>query len=134
DGMSAACKALSVPVISGNVSLYNETEGSPIPPTPVIGVLGVIENTQHHARASLRPGQQIWLLGPLQAALAGSEYATHCHGWEERPLSLTLPREGGGDLMGLDLDLERRVQDTVCELVGGGIVPRATDVSEGALE
>lgn len=121
EGMREACLALEVPVISGNVSLYNETDGAAIAPTPVVGALGLIENVERHARATLQPGQELWLLGPLEATLGASEYAAVCHGWD------------GGAPLPIDLDLERRVQACVRELVALGIAPTATDVAEGGL-
>jgi phosphoribosylformylglycinamidine synthase len=121
EGMRAACVALDVPVISGNVSLYNETDGAPIAPTPMVGALGLIEDVHRHARSVLQEGQELWLLGPLEAGLGASEYAAVCHGWN------------GGTPVALDLDLERRVQACVQALVADGTVPTATDVAEGGL-
>lgn len=120
-GMREACIALDVPIISGNVSLYNEMDGAAIAPTPVVGALGLIEDVAHHARAVLRPGQELWLLGPLEATLGASEYAAVCHGWD------------GGAPLPIDLDLECRVQECVRELVADGVAPTATDVAEGGL-
>ncbi len=120
-GMRSACLALEVPIISGNVSLYNETDGAAIAPTPVVGALGIVDDVEHHARAILLPGQELWLLGPLQATLGASEYAAVCHGWE------------GGAPLSVDLELERRVQGCVRELVAAGLAPTATDVAEGGL-
>jgi len=102
DGMREACLALDVPIISGNVSLYNETEGEPIIPTPIVGALGVIANVECHGRAAFAEGQSIWLLG-------------------------------GGSRAPLDLDLERRLQQCVIELVESGATPTAADVAEGGL-
>jgi phosphoribosylformylglycinamidine synthase len=121
EGMRAACLALQVPVISGNVSLYNETEGTAIAPTPVVGALGLLDDLVRHARAVAREGQELWLLGPLNAALGASEYAAVCHGW------------AGGVPMAIDLDLERRVQGCVRALVADGTAHTATDVAEGGL-
>ncbi len=121
EGIRDACLALEVPIISGNVSLYNESEGEPIRPTPMLGALGVIEDVQRHARASIHEGQSIWLLGPLAASLPRSQYAMHVQGWT------------GGEPAGIDLDLERRVQECIRELVAAGTVSSATDVSDGGL-
>jgi phosphoribosylformylglycinamidine synthase subunit PurL len=131
DGMREACLALDVPIISGNVSLYNETEGEPIIPTPIVGALGVISNVDRHARAVFMEGQTAWLLGgsgkvprdkvPLSEAGSildprpGIELA---HSWSSKQL---------------DLDVERRLQECVIELVEAGIVHTATDVGEGGL-
>jgi phosphoribosylformylglycinamidine synthase len=121
DGMSDACRALEAPVISGNVSLYNETDGAAIPPTPIVGALGLIEDVDAHARAALVAGDEIWLIGPLTTSLAASEYAAVCHAWTE------------GTPAPIDLELERKVQDCVRTLIANGAVHCATDASEGGL-
>jgi phosphoribosylformylglycinamidine synthase len=121
EGIRDACLALDVPVISGNVSLYNESEGDPIRPTPMIGVVGVLDNIDRYARASASAGQVCWLLGSLDAELAFSQYAMHVQGW-----MAGAPHE-------LDLGLERRVQECVRKLVAAGLVTTATDVAEGGL-
>jgi len=120
EGMRDACLALDVPIISGNVSLYNETDGEPVAPTPIVGALGVLDDIERHARAVFEEGQTVWLLGPLEASLAGSEYAA-LRGW--------LPNGPAP----LDLLQERRVQECVRELVAGGVVETAIDVADGGL-
>jgi phosphoribosylformylglycinamidine synthase len=121
EGIREACLALEVPIISGNVSLYNESTGVSILPTPVVGALGVIDDLHRHGRAKLASGQLVWLLGAMEATLSGSEYAAALHGWEE------------GEPASIDLEMERRVQACVRELIGNGIVNAATDVSDGGL-
>jgi phosphoribosylformylglycinamidine synthase len=121
EGIRAACLALDVPVISGNVSLYNETNGAAILPTPIVGVVGLLDDASRHARAACTAGETLWLLGPLGGSLAGSEYARTCQGWDES----VSPQ--------LDLDLERRLQSCVRELVQAGTVTTASDVAEGGL-
>jgi len=69
DGIRDACLALDVPIISGNVSLYNETEGEPIVSTPIVGALGLIENVENHARAAFAENQTVWLMGGATAEL-----------------------------------------------------------------
>jgi phosphoribosylformylglycinamidine synthase II len=125
EGMAAACRALGVPVVSGNVSLYNETEGRPVYPTPVVGMVGLIEDLARLPRpGSARPGDEVWLLGPgpsLDAeALAASEYLQGVHG-----LVAGRPR--------IDLELEVRVQRAALTAVGEGLVRCAHDCSEGGL-
>jgi phosphoribosylformylglycinamidine synthase len=120
EGMRDACLALDVPIISGNVSLYNESDGAPIPPTPVVGVLGILEQVEHCARAAFQADQEVWLLGALRGELGASEYASFLHGWDGQP----------GEI---DLDSEVRVQRTVRSLVEQGITPTATDVADGGL-
>jgi phosphoribosylformylglycinamidine synthase len=121
EGIRAACLALDVPVISGNVSLYNETDGAAILPTPIVGVVGLLDDAARHARAVCSGEETLWLLGPLGGSLAGSEYARTCQDWEES----VSPQ--------LDLDLERRVESCVRELVQAGAVTAASDVAEGGL-
>jgi phosphoribosylformylglycinamidine synthase len=78
DGIADACRALGVPVVSGNVSLYNETPDGPILPTPVVGTIGLIEHRGDGPRLGWDPGDELWLLGePADdaAMLAGSELA-----------------------------------------------------------
>jgi phosphoribosylformylglycinamidine synthase len=124
-GISAACLALGTPVVSGNVSLYNETAGRSVYPTPVVGVLGLLEDVSHHLQAGFtRPGAPVFLLGApvAQAAttLAGSEYLEAEHG-----LVAGLPA--------IDLDHERRVQALLLQLHTEGLVMSAHDCSEGGL-
>lgn len=121
EGMREACLALDVSIISGNVSLYNETEGKAILPTPIVGALGILDDVERHARAAFREGQLAWLLGSLDAKLAASEYAAAIHGW-----TTGMPAP-------IDLDCERRVQACVRELVASEVVSTASDVAEGGL-
>ena len=71
NGIADACNALGVPVVSGNVSLYNETEGVAVLPTPVIGMLGYLENVEHRADMAFRPDHKIALLQPLDVSGQG---------------------------------------------------------------
>ncbi len=74
-GISAACKELNTPVVSGNVSFYNETRGEGIFPTPTIGMVGLIENIEHRIPAQFQnPGDRILLIGTLSGEVGGSEY------------------------------------------------------------
>ena len=78
DGIAEGCRMLGIPVVSGNVSLYNETEAGPILPTPVVGTVGLIEDRGRRLRMTWNPGDEIWLLGePADdpTALAASELA-----------------------------------------------------------
>ena len=123
-GIGDACRALEVPIISGNVSLYNETRGEAIYPTPIIGALGLTENIEHRCTPGFkRPGDLVLLLGdPTQdaATLGGSEYLAVIHGKVEG-----MPR--------IDLDLERRVQLACLEAVREGVLQSAHDCSDGGL-
>ena len=129
EGIAEACEALSVPITGGNVSFYNETEGQAIYPTPVLGVVGVLENIERHATLSFKnSGREIWLLGKAQAA--GSEFQ-RVFGSSQYAQTIL------GALWGLppavDLDYERRVQACCRRIIAEGLVESAHDISEGGL-
>jgi phosphoribosylformylglycinamidine synthase len=122
EGIAAACRALELPVVGGNVSFYNETGGQAILPTPVIGVVGLLEDAGHFMTQWFKdPGQRIALLGPETVSLGGSEYVWILH------------RRLGGSLAPLDLEQERRVQTAVQAVVASGLATMAHDCSEGGL-
>src|SRR4051812_6864285 len=100
DGMAAACRALDVPIVSGNVSLYNETDGRAILPTPTIGAVGLVCDPGDVVRSTFAKGERaILLLGPARGGpLGGSEYVAARTGEVKGPP----PR--------IDLDLEARLQ------------------------
>lgn len=124
-GMAAACHKLGVPVISGNVSLYNETGGQAVHPSPVIGMLGLLEDVARRCpMAFAEEGQEVFLLGgELEgdaSALAGSEYLKEAHGVVAgRP--------------SIDLDLEVRVQRAALAAIRDGLATACHDCSEGGL-
>jgi phosphoribosylformylglycinamidine synthase II len=123
-GMADACTALDFPVVSGNVSLYNETVGVPIPPTPTIGGVGVIADLSTMATMALKPEDDaVILLGPA----AGG-------GWLGQSLYLreVLRREDGAPPP-VDLAIERRVGDFVRALIVAGPVRSCHDVADGGL-
>ena len=121
-GIGIACRALEIPITGGNVSLYNETDGRAILPTPVLGVVGVIEDASLVLGSRfLRGGETIVLLGEGHGELGGSEYLVSIHGM----LRGTPPV--------LDLDAERRLQRLVVEVAGAGAIRSAHDCSEGGL-
>ena len=125
-GMALASESLDAPVVSGNVSLFNETQGQAVHPTPVVGALGLLEDAGKAVGAGFpAEGLAVVLLGPgLGAAtlqdLAGSEYLSAIHG-----MTAGQPH--------IDLDLERRVQQTCREGVKQGLVLSAHDCSDGGL-
>ena len=122
DGMAEACRALGTPVTGGNVSLYNETEGRGIDPTPVIGMLGLIEEARHITTQWFKQaGDQILLLGRTGRDLGGSE------------LLSALTGEACGAVPSLDLSLETAVQATCLAAIRQGLVQSAHDGSEGGL-
>jgi phosphoribosylformylglycinamidine synthase len=125
DGLAGTCRALGVPVVGGNVSLYNSSDGVDIDPTPVIGVLGVIDElVRRPPGAGLVDGGELLVLGdlpPVEGALAGSRWAEAAHGHR------------GGVLTALDAVRHA----ALCELVRGlavdGAVGGVHDVSDGGL-
>jgi phosphoribosylformylglycinamidine synthase subunit PurL len=122
EGIAEACRALEVPVVGGNVSFYNETLGQAVLPTPVIGVVGVLDDAGRLATQSFKaPGQRIALLGPDAVSLGGSEYLWALHG------------RLAGRLAPLDLEMERRVQAAVRAAVGAGLATAAHDCAEGGV-
>jgi phosphoribosylformylglycinamidine synthase len=120
DGMSEACRALAFPVISGNVSLYNETNGQAILPTPTIGGVGIIDDLERRATANaLQQGDALVLIGAHGVHLGQSIYAE---------------RFGlGGAAPPVDLALEKKHGDFVRALISDGIVRAAHDLSDGGL-
>lgn len=122
DGISEACRTLSTPVIGGNVSLYNETNGTAIYPTPVIGMVGLVEDTAHittqHFKAA---GDLIYLLGETKAEFGGSELQKLTYG------------KIFGKSPALDLETEALYQKQVLTAIKSGLVASAHDVSEGGL-
>jgi phosphoribosylformylglycinamidine synthase len=121
-GLSDACKAFGVPVISGNVSFYNESFGSPIYPTPTVGLVGLMDDV--HARAAVGfedEGDVIVLVGESLEELGGSEYLKVEHGLV------------AGRPPALDLELERDVQAAVRDAIRGFMVKSAHDCSEGGI-
>ena len=120
-GMSAACVALDYPVVSGNVSLYNETEGRGILPTPAIGGLGVLEDAAHAVGLSLAPGLALVLIGETKGHLGQSLWLREILGREEGP-----PPP-------VDLAAERRNGDFVRSQILAGHVAACHDAADGGL-
>jgi phosphoribosylformylglycinamidine synthase II len=120
-GMAAACTALDFPVVSGNVSLYNETEGKGILPTPAIGAVGVIEDAALAVGYGLKPELQLILIGESKGQLGQSLW-----------LREILGREAGAP-PDVDLTAERKHGDFVRALILGGRVAACHDVSDGGL-
>ncbi|MBI4212660.1 MAG: phosphoribosylformylglycinamidine synthase subunit PurL [Deltaproteobacteria bacterium] len=121
-GMSEACRRFETPIISGNVSLYNETGGKAIYPTPTVGMVGLLDEVERHATAFWKSkGDTILLLGKNNDELGGSEYLKQIHG-----KVCGLPPE-------LDYDRELAVQKACRIGIRRGIVRSAHDVSDGGL-
>jgi phosphoribosylformylglycinamidine synthase II len=119
-GLADACEALGVPVVGGNVSLYNETEAGPIYPTPVIGMVGELPDPATASGIAFAPGDAVALVGPFAPSLAGSELAK-------------LRGELGPGLAALPSDLVRAAIELVREGVRAGRLRCAHDVSDGGL-
>jgi phosphoribosylformylglycinamidine (FGAM) synthase-like enzyme len=122
DGIAEACSALAVPVVGGNVSLYNETNGRDIDPTPVVAVVGTVERLAPAVPvAALVPGSHVLLLGAGAVSLAGSRWA--------------LERRGhlGGELPQVDYGLHSRLMALVASLVNQRLVDGVHDVSDGGI-
>src|SRR4029078_2183878 len=92
EGMSAACEALGIPVVSGNVSLYNDTDGRSIHPTPVVGCVGLVADVRAFP-GTWREGDALYLAGEPELSLDGSEYQALYGRLEGRPAPLHLTRE-----------------------------------------
>ena len=128
DGITEACEAFETPVVSGNVSFYNETEGRGILPTPVIGMVGLIEDTRKIVTHGFKTsGDIIAILGVTNDDLAASEYAQTILGLS------TLKIVENGIVPRVDLKLERTVQETLLSLVDEFLVRSAHDCSDGGL-
>ncbi len=117
-GLADACRALGVPVVGGNVSLYNETESGPIYPTPVVGMVGELPDPERAGWARARDGDAIALVGPFAPSLAGSELAKR-------------RGELGPGLPALPIEIVRPAIGLVREAVRAGAVRCAHDISDG---
>ncbi len=122
DGMAEACRVLETPVIGGNVSLYNENAKGAIYPTPVVGMVGLIHDTDHITTQGFKAeGDAIYVLGDTRAELGGSEFQAIMHGVSEgRPPEL-------------NLGTEKKLLGGVLKAIQSGLVQSAHDVSEGGL-
>jgi phosphoribosylformylglycinamidine synthase subunit PurL len=119
-GMGEACRRLGTPIVSGNVSLYNESPTGAIYPTPTVGMVGVIEDISKHLVAGFRAaGDIIVLLGENTDELGGSEYIKVMHGLV------------AGDAPRIDLDREKALHDAVLEMADGRLLRSAHDTAEG---
>ncbi|MGS2780387.1 phosphoribosylformylglycinamidine synthase subunit PurL [Robertmurraya sp. GLU-23] len=122
DGMSEACNVLSTPVIGGNVSLYNERSGTAVYPTPVVGMVGLVEDIDHITTQSFKEaGDLIYLIGETKPEFGGSE----------------LQKLTNGEIFGkapeLNLEVEEKAQKQVLSAIRAGVVASAHDVSEGGV-
>lgn len=124
-GMSKACQKFNTPVTGGNVSFYNQTsingKVEPIYPTPVIGMLGILDKKNQMSLAFERKGDMIYLIGPRNNDIASSQYLIHYHGINQSPAPY------------FNLDEEYRLQQIISQLIDKRLICSAHDVSEGGL-
>lgn len=122
DGIASACRTLNTPVISGNVSMYNESNGEAVYPTPMIGMVGLISDLNHITTIPFKEsGDHIYIIGKTGADFHGSQVQ-----------KLELGRIEGR-LMDFDLDYEKTIQDLVLQAIQSGFVASAHDIAEGGL-
>lgn len=122
EGLAEACRAFATPVVGGNVSLYNESPAGVVDPTPTVGMVGLIDNEKHITTQFFKSaGDAIILVGKIGHEIEASHFLKVCHGRKE------------GQPPQLDIDLEIAVQNSVRDLIRGGLVKSAHDCSEGGL-
>lgn len=122
DGIAKACTTLNTPVISGNVSLYNETNGEAIYPTPMIGMVGLVKDLDHVTTSEFKQaGDKIFVIGETEGDFNGSELQKMQLGRIE------------GELFDFDIDKEKMIQDKVLQAIREGLIQSAHDCSEGGL-
>jgi phosphoribosylformylglycinamidine synthase subunit PurL len=120
DGMSEACRVLGTPVISGNVSLYNETNGEAIYPTPVVGMVGLVEDIRHiTTQAFQQAGDLIYVIGEAKQEFGGSE------------LQKLLEGRIFGKAPEIDLETEAKRQRELLTAIQAGVIASAHDIAEG---
>jgi phosphoribosylformylglycinamidine synthase II len=121
-GMGEACQVFNTPVTGGNVSFYNESPESAVYPTPVVGMVGLIEDLSHITSADFKDeGDLIYLIGETGADIGGSEFLKEYYG------------KISGDCPQLDLDKERHVQQSLLQTIQKGWIRSAHDVSDGGV-
>ncbi len=121
-GLADGCAALGIPVTGGNVSFYNQTGDTAVLPTPVIGVLGVIDDVRRRIPTGLgEVGDQVWLLGDTREELGGSEWAHEVHG------------HLGGRPPAVDLAREQAIAGLLAAASRDGLASAAHDLSDGGL-
>ena len=122
EGITEACNALGTPVVSGNVSFYNENPKGTVDPTPAIGMVGVVEDISKVVTQYFKEeGDAVILLGETKEEIGGSEYLKVIHNLKK------------GNAPSLDLKREKALQDTVLAAIGQSLVQSAHDCSEGGL-
>jgi phosphoribosylformylglycinamidine synthase II len=121
-GMGEACRHFDTPVTGGNVSFYNESPDTAVYPTPTIGMVGLVEDLKHITTSFFKDeGDVIYLLGEDKEELGGSEYAKVIH------------NKVAGESPTINLDEEKKLQDTLLNLIRTGLIKSAHDISEGGI-
>jgi len=121
-GMGEACRFFETPVTGGNVSFYNESPDRAVYPTPTIGMIGLVEDLSHITTSYFKnEGDLIYILGEDKEELGGSEYLKVIH------------KKVEGDCPNLDLSTEKKLHNTVLELIRKNIINSAHDISEGGI-
>jgi phosphoribosylformylglycinamidine synthase len=135
DGISEACRALDIPITGGNVSFYNETLGKPIYPTPVLGVLGLLEDAECALGSSFRnEGDAILLLeGKKQHAAPNAAVAETLNQFSSSEYAKTIHGVVAGTPAAMDLAAEKRLIECLVKLASEKIILSAHDVSDGGL-
>ncbi len=122
EGMGEACKFFETPVTGGNVSFYNESPNTAVYPTPTIGMVGLIEDLKHITTSYFKnEGDLIYVLGEDFEELGGSEYLKINH------------NKVAGDSPKIDLNVEKKLQTSLLELIKKGLINSAHDISEGGI-
>ncbi|MGE5351618.1 MAG: phosphoribosylformylglycinamidine synthase subunit PurL [Acidobacteriota bacterium] len=122
EGMGEACRFFDTPVTGGNVSFYNESPETSVYPTPVIGMIGLVEDLKDVTTSYFKgEGEMIYLLGEDFEEMGGSEYMQLIHG------------QVTGECPKMDLEGEKKLQDTLLSLIKGGFIRSAHDVSDGGI-
>lgn len=122
EGMGEACRFFDTPVTGGNVSFYNESPDTAVYPTPVIGMVGLIEDLNHITTAQFKNvGDLIYVFGEDKEELGGSEYLKVVHGKVE------------GNSPSIDLQAEKDLHQTILSLIADGLIESAHDISEGGI-
>ena len=120
EGMAEACRAFAIPVVSGNVSFYNDTNGRAILPTPTVGMVGVVDEVRSRPRGRWQDGEVVYLLGPLEGELGASRFMQVALGLEAGPVPP------------VDFAAEQRAAALVRDLVRKGLAT-AKDIADGGL-
>lgn len=121
EGMAAACRAIEAPVVSGNVSLYNQTGAEAILPTPTIGGVGILDDVHQHVGSAFHREGSVYLIGAAAATLGATEYLECIH------------QKIAGAPPSIEIDIEIAVQDLTRQAIRNRLVVAAHDCSEGGL-